>query len=509
MTGTTEPLEMLSVSDEHLTVEEELSRKNGGWVISFTLSAQGDRPVAVRISVPMPDEPERQDVGFHPRHEPETWSMKGGVLTFEDRVPSDEPLQILLGIVLAGDDDDVTLSLSEPTIELSQPVEEGDEGNFLSTESPIFRSGSESEEQPQSPSEPEDGIEAPVEAEAPSAVQRESESLDEAESESGEQRAAEGGLSIEEDFDLEHLGEIQEDLDLDLESEEATLDPEESARPEEEDSSGEMFSTQADTGTESGQMDMSASSTPDAESTSSDVLSRLVEQLDSSDDDEAVARLRELLRPEREKTTDVRLRHVQSRMDDLAAYTEALEGLINKHGTASEFMNHIESELDEVNSEMAALRQQTEQAESKRGEFDDRLADVEGSIDDFQSRAETIYDDLDSLKTTVESGEERIRNIREAVYDHDDELEGLSDQLDSQGDELEDHRATMESKLSEMTERIDYVERTIDSDLGRIEEEVESLARMREVFARAFSGEELASEMDELSAEDEEFDADD
>lgn len=517
MAGTTDPIEMLTVSDENIAVEEQLSRKNGGWVISFTLTSKREHSMAVRISVPMPDEPTRQDVGFHPRHEPQTWGIRDGILTFEDTVPADEPLQILLGIVLT---EDVTLSLSEPTIDLSQPIESGEDEESRSEESPIFRSNSVGvADEASAPSEPApstDGPDGGPDSDDSAA------DLDEAGESSDTQPApsADEGPSLEDAFDLDHLSEISEEIEVppaDDASVDSEASPDTGSPSQEDDIFGDFQSATADE--EEATVDTAEEPTSSAEpapeaGSADDVLSMLIEQLESSDpDDDEVKALREQLIPESQKSVDVRMQHIQSRMDDLAAYTGALEGLINKHGTASEFMSEIESELDDVSAEIEAVRSETAAADNDRQAIRDRLSGVESTVeevdDDLRARLDNMYEELDSIRESVEDQDEQVQALRETVYDHDEELETLDDRIESTENQLEDHRDALDQRLSTLSNQISDLQDTFESDLGRLQDEVESLSEMRSVFAQAFAGQGLEGTMSEEDEAENLWDAED
>lgn len=507
MAGTSDPIEMLTVSDENIAVEEQLSRKNGGWVISFTLASKRDHPIAVRISVPMPDEPTRQDVGFHPRHEPQTWGIRNGVLTFEDTVPSDEPLQILLGIVLV-EDDEVTLSLSEPTIELSQPAESADEEEFLSKDSPIFRSNSigvadDAEEAVTSDAERAENeiLERHQQDESPAAV-------DDSDAGAQPESAGESGdeSSLEETFDLEHLRGVSEEIEAEssnVETDETGAGGDSGSDASDDEVFEDFQSATGDQSEPGADTSVETPSSTDQTTTverDDDILSKLVEQLESSDpEDDELEALREHLVPESRKSAHVRMEHIQSRMDDLAAYTDALEGLINKHGTASEFMTQIEDELDEISSGLEAVRSETTVADDERQEIRNRLSDMETSVDeiddDLRARLDNLYEELDSIQNSVDTQDEKVQNLQEAVYDHDEELEKLDDRIRSTDDKLENHRDALDQRLSTLSNQMEQIQDTLESDFSRLRDEVESLSEMRSVFARAFAEQDLDDEM--------------
>lgn len=528
MAGSTEPIEMITVSDENIAIEEQLSRKKDGWVISFSLTSKCESPVAVRISVPMPNEPARLDTGFHPKHEPNNWEIRDQVLTFEDVVPAEEPLQILLGVVLVGDED-VSLSLSEPVIDLSQPDESYDEQAGAAEESPIFRSNAIGlqEEQPVDTEAPgvDDGYEDLL-----GGIDDESEKITETDAVADVDEPEEGMDGSEGVFDL---SDSTDETASSLESEEPTMDSafnmerlnELSQDIEEEpddDSEADIVSHSVDERPES----VSPADETRADHDSKDLLPKLIEELQSSEvDEEQLEVLREHVAPESSKSMDVRMQHIQSRMDDLAAYTEALEGLIDKHGTASEFMNEIETEFESINTQLADLRTETQSSEAVREEFMDRLEEVESSMqdvnEDLHARTENIYDELDSIRETVDSREETLESLTSSVDRQEAELDSVANRLESTEAEIrsevselsgevadfegrmDDHRATFDQRLSSISNEIVEVKQTVESDFDQLQREVESLAKMRDVFARAFDRDDLGGEVDAETAENE------
>lgn len=227
-----------------------------------------------------------------------------------------------------------------------------------------------------------------------------------------------------------------------------------------------------------------------------DILARLVDRLEGAHpDDEDLEVIREHLIPESQRATDVRLQHIQSRMDDLDAYTEALEDLINEHGTASEFMTKVDEDIEDVRSQVKSLRRELDSAETERDELNDRVSEVDSTIeeveDDLRGRTENIYEELDSMRDTIDSREGKIKNLREAVHDHDDELESLSGRVSTTEDQMEDHRDALDQRLSTLSDQMSEIQRTLESDYNELQEEVESLSEMRNVFARAFADQTL------------------
>ncbi|MEF8973970.1 MAG: hypothetical protein V5A15_03675, partial [Haloarcula sp.] len=120
------------------------------------------------------------------------------------------------------------------------------------------------------------------------------------------------------------------------------------------------------------------------------------------------------------RSVDARIDWLSARVDEFAAYTTALEELIDDHGTAPEFMERME-----------------------------------GNLEDLEGRLESVQADVDS--------------IQEAHRTATEDLHRKTDDLDQRLDEA---RTTLEAELDDIDDRVsDEVER-ID---GRVSDEVERI----------------------------------
>jgi hypothetical protein len=60
------------------------------------------------------------------------------------------------------------------------------------------------------------------------------------------------------------------------------------------------------------------------------------------------------------ESTNIRIQHLQSRVDDLAAYTETLEEFIDDNGTAQSIIEEVENEVEAVRGELGAMNDDIE-----------------------------------------------------------------------------------------------------------------------------------------------------
>ena len=106
--------------------------------------------------------------------------------------------------------------------------------------------------------------------------------------------------------------------------------------------------------------------------------------------EEALDTLRDALVDEDSNSTSVRIRHLRDRMDDLAAYSDALEEFIDENGTARQV-------LEEVQAETAALQKSV-----------DELRETVEEVPELREDLEHVSDRFDEVRTSVSTLEETV-----------------------------------------------------------------------------------------------------
>ncbi len=196
--------------------------------------------------------------------------------------------------------------------------------------------------------------------------------------------------------------------------------------------------------------------------------------------------LREELDLEVPESTNVRLRHLQSRVDDLSAYTEALEKFIDENGTAQDVVDDFESEVDALREELADVREGVENAKDDGAQTRARVADLEddvAAVSEETDRVEDLGADL-----------EDVREDLDGVADLDEEVAELREELTH----LRDLETDVES-VREDVERLDDLGERVD-ELGNLRDDLEDLetglADVRDDAARV---EDLEADLDNLA----------
>lgn len=171
------------------------------------------------------------------------------------------------------------------------------------------------------------------------------------------------------------------------------------------------------------------------------VLAKELREGNVSDED------RELLRDElayTEGSTETRIEHLQSRVSDLEAYTDALEAFIDQegHGQAvldklRESLDGLEDDVSRVESKLASntesidvLRDDLHEVEDEIDDFGEEISDVDEQVSGLEDAVDDFRDDLDRLEG-VESRTDSLEDDLDQIHDHLEELDAFRTRLSS------------------------------------------------------------------------------
>ena len=189
-------------------------------------------------------------------------------------------------------------------------------------------------------------------------------------------------------------------------------------------------------------------------------------------------------RSEVPKSVRLRLDRLNARVEEFAAYAEALEGIIERHGTAPEILEEIEADLAEADERLADVRAEVEALESRHA------ADVEA----YDDRLEALEARLDDARQDLESEVDDVRDDVDAVDGVREDVAAVSREVDALGDRLHDHEADVED-LGETVDRVasevTAVSRNVEAmraEMETLQDDVDRLLRFREILADVFGG---------------------
>ena len=425
--------------------------------VAFEVHSSREDAVTLRIVDEIPDEFGIDQIGFHPEYGSEHWTASGdGVVRFEREIDARESFTTVYGVRME-DGQDETPFLSAPTIE----IEGEDIDDVVPPESTsVVRelAGGERDTVPGL----EDDEEIEVEA-------GDVESLE-----------AEDAEILEGDIDLGDPDEGVTDETVAADDEEPEVEPE----PEPEDTAGRS-ETEADAAVDEPTTEPEAegfgAEQPDPPAAEEDIEAP---EADGFGDDESdaeppaaeaaepqaasevefdasdlVGTLADAIRNDEvsdddldtlqdafggaSNSTHVEIDHLQSRVSELEAYSDALEAFIDEEGTAQQLVSDIEgdvaalsTELDDLNGEFAEVEASVENAADDREAIRGRIGDVEAdvaAVDDLEETVERVRGDVEALDERLADAEDDLLDVDEleaGVHDLEDDLEDLEEHVD-------------------------------------------------------------------------------
>ncbi|KTG11099.1 hypothetical protein AUR64_05145 [Haloprofundus marisrubri] len=494
--------------------------------VKFVIQSERDDVVDVRLSDDIPESFSMDRVGFHPDYESANWTAYEDQFVEYERTldPSEEVLTVY-GVRIE-EDEDSSAFLTDPMLETIVPGDGGDSvesvvgddssravRNALADEATELP-GLDADDPlavdavPVEPAESdaeETDVPDPLELDDPLADDPLDEDTSEDVSEvSDPETSDEDDTDVPEPLALEDpLSESEEaageDDDLDSSAED---NPEETETPAPRSlsanltaavvprsSDAEPFGTQFDDVSDShvpddgesepeaqAEPEPKAESEPESEVPPADsvapaptpqtgIASALAAEIRAGEvADEDLDLLREELDFGLPRSVDVRIRRLQSQMDDLEAYSDALETFLDENGTADELVTELRSELDSLST----------------------------TTDDLEDDIASLRDEAADLNETTKTVDSRVDEVSSRLDGVDDRVEDVAAGVDSLDDEMGDVR----SDLADLDERIVTVEELsaderaeLEAELDAIEEELEALDAFRDRLSSVFGGE--------------------
>ena len=452
--------------------------------IRFEIESDHDEQVAVRLSEDIPESFPMDKVGFHPDYHSDDWTaFQDNHVEFTGQLTPDETLVTVYGIRI-DDESDAEPFMTEPEIvEVSSDGEGGSDaeaidddviGNIvendrnqpvkdmISGESDSVPGLEDTEttdddaaEAAEEDDQDDDGIELDLDL---GDVDTEPEPVDDDETEDNtpdiDLGFGEDEIPDSDDEDEEHTTDLEIELDdenedneeaieldipdedtetleddADSESEdEDTETLEEDADSEAEDEDAETLEDDADPETVADPAQPAADTAAEPTAFDGSVLDQLVTELRDGEIDEAD---RELLRSELDLEPSgpeiAKVEHLQSRIEEVAAYTDALEQFLEDNGTGKQLIEDVQADLESIDADL--------------DEMDDRVGGTEGRLDDVEDDLEAVDDDVEALEDDVTDLADDVDDLEADVDDVGDDLEDVEESLEDVEDELEDVRA--------------------------------------------------------------------
>ena len=352
--------------------------------IVFTVVSDRETAAYVKITDPLPDEIDPDDVGLHPEYDSEGWRRRGGNLRYEGRLTPDEQVETVYGLRVASVNQPSAL-LAEPTID---DVDDADDGT--TTREYDADTGDDSTGPDIDLDLDEDDANTDTDADT-------------------------GGDSTGPDIDLTLDGD-GEDGEDDENSEDGVVtvgntDPEPSPA--------------STTDGESVRERSRSSATPDTTvatgtglEDADGVAAALAQEFERGRVDETTREtLEEHLQPPLPQSVEARLDKIQARLNDFEAYTDALERTLDRVGDDDDIVD----EFDMLRRRLSSLEDETSDLRDDVDRTDDRLqslVELDDDVATLQEHFETVQEDLEAVR--AELSEEMAEEVEALQSDLDD-----------------------------------------------------------------------------------------
>jgi predicted nucleic acid-binding Zn-ribbon protein len=482
---------VVTVSADGISVEKRFERDEFAVpAVEFTVQSNREEPATVRLVDHVPEEFPMDSVGFHPDYENDNWTaFKDHRVEFEREFGPGEEVVTVYGVrleesdravdfmgepeiagVSVGSDDVPPDPLASVTDENDASMDANSITDIVSEEgNQVVRDviAGERDTLPglgdDEPAEPATaGAGEPAEAGAPDSTEAEMAEVDPI-----EDLGATGDADNAADEPAVAADPLTEPAAESVGEPDSTGEPEPTVEP----ADVEIDSASADGPDGVGEV---VTAEPDLPATGN-VASTLAEEIrEGSVSDADLAVLRQELDVALPESTNVRIRHLQSRVEDLAAYTEALEEFIDENGTASQVLENVETFGDEIGELDAAVDALESEIDDVRDSEDERQA-----IDDLEDGVQALREDhsetserVAALESEVGSVSENLEATREELREVRADLEGVQ--------ELESEIASIREELgavSDLEGRLDAIE-DLRTDIAAVRTEFDELEEL-------------------------------
>jgi predicted nuclease with TOPRIM domain len=432
--------------------------------VAFEVASTRDADVTLTITDEIPDEFGIDQIGFHPEYGSEHWTATGdGVVRFEREVDASEEFTTVYGVRME-DGQDETPFLSAPDVE----VDGEDIDEVVPPESTdVVRelAGGERDTVPGLEDDDEVEVEAGVGASGgiDTTVDDDAEILgdeaglidddgDDANEEPAFDDSAAEPLAAEEDGDAEYASEDASFDDGDSLSDEGTaLDAGSSF--------GHDGANETDFGAEDDETDLEAELDADLDAEPDPVDPEPATDPVGFDEGQVAAALAEAIRNDEvadedletiqgalggvPQSTEVEIDHLQSRVSELEAYTDALEAFIDENGPAQEVLSEFEGDIADLENELADVHADVASVEEAVADADDDREDLQAQVDDVESKfgaVDDLEESLDRLRGDVDALDERLADTEEDVL----ALEDVEADIEELSEDIDDVEATVE-----------------------------------------------------------------
>ena len=223
---------------------------------------------------------------------------------------------------------------------------------------------------------------------------------------------------------------------------------------------------------------------------------------------------------------EARLRQLENQVNDLAAYTGALEEFLDDEGTAQQVIESVQNDLDSISDDVDDIKpvirshaRSLQDQQSRLLELEDNLAEHESALGSVEGDLESLTEDFESLRETANTAHDehsdRLDTLEDALEGHSGDLQRLEDELETVAEsvrEVETELGDLDEKVQEgfaeaADERAEIRDETvsnaeaIDEQADRLDQIADNVATLQEMVGEAGAVDQRFDEIeDQLSA---------
>ena len=108
-------------------------------------------------------------------------------------------------------------------------------------------------------------------------------------------------------------------------------------------------------------------------------------------------------------STQSKIDHLQTRMSDIEAYSEALEEFIDRNGDAQQILENVHSDIENIEQQIETFNNKIKSIE---GDIEDHADD----IDTIDSEIESVHDEMETIQSSLKRVE-KMRKKLAVVFD--------------------------------------------------------------------------------------------
>ena len=478
--------------------------------IVFSIRSGREDSIEVRLVDRVPEEVSMDDIGFHPDHGSEFWSVEDHTLMFDRELAPEEEIEAVYGL-RGPDADKPDFFLGEPAVEIRTGAEtsgEGDGDHLDGMNESFIRSamsagnGESSEGESGGDERDDSGPGGDGAVAGGTAVTEDPEPVDETDVD---------GTATDVTSD-ERTGAESDDGGTTTPTENVPMDEDDTTDSERTDDPNATEANAAETAETTETDTTSVDSVPNGadretepddaavggedgesatiEDTGDTLAATLARELRAgrvdADDRET---LRDVLGPR--DSVSVRIDRLQSEVSEVAAYADALESFIDENGSGEQLVRRQTERVDALREDVETV---TEEMATNRADIetiDDDVGSVEGEVEAVESEIETVREAIADFEETMERTDERLETVEERVEGTDDRFEEIERRLDALDDRVGEDEVE-ESDLDDLREDLETRtdERIADTEdsLQDVSADVEALESWRSQLSAVISG---------------------